>query len=400
MTTIRLQEWSEQLNVDMSFDQVDALRRVSGNALQITPGSRRDQWNLNANNYVGAIRVGDLSVLIRPKIPLENLFYMLSVGQSDIDFGSSLFGFEEQDLMPALAGFYERLLASTLTRGVLRSYREFDETLIAIRGRIDVPAILHSGGMPAPVPCRFDELSIDIAENQILWTAAMAMANYPAVDPAVRRNLRRTVGVLDGVAGVDPRSIPPVTLTRINRHYEPALRLAEVILGAGGIKDRIGGLEASTFLIDMNRLFERFVTTQLRRHLAGKLEVRDQVHTYLAMGQKISMYPDLVFYRKGESVLVADIKYKLTDNGMASNGDYYQLLAYCQATGVGKGVLIYSDVEKDLTSSATVMKDGPTLIVELADLRGDRVRVDETMARLALALNSHVEPSRRRRVVS
>ncbi len=275
-TTVQLQEWRSEEDVELSFEQVDALRRVAGKAIDITPGRRRDTWNLRATSYAGAIRVGDLSVLIRPKVPLENLFYMLSAGQNDLDFGTSLIGFEEDELLPALAAFFERLVTDTLKRGVLKSYKEHNETLVALRGRIDVPAMLRTGGMPAPIPCRFDELSIDIAENRILRTAAIALTTYPDVAPAVRRNLRRSVGVLDGVALVDSRAIPPVNLTRLNRYYEPALRMAEVILRSGGVRDRAGTLEASTFLIDMNRLFERFVTIQLRRLLAGKLEVRDQ----------------------------------------------------------------------------------------------------------------------------
>ncbi|HDL50174.1 MAG TPA: hypothetical protein ENH33_09500 [Actinobacteria bacterium] len=387
-TTVRLREWSEATDVELSFDQVDALRRVAGSAIEIRPGSRRDAWNLKATSHAGAIRVGDLAVMIRPKIPLENLFYMLSAGQSNLDFGTSLIGYEEAELLPALAAFYERLTADTLKRGVLKAYREHDEVLVALRGRIDMPAVLRTGGMPAPVPCRFDELSTDIPENRLLRTAAMALIPYPDVDPAVRRNLRRTVGVLDGVSDVDPRAIPAITLTRLNRYYEPALRLAEVILRSGGVRDRAGTLEASTFLIDMNRLFERFVTIRLRRHLAGRLEVRDQEQTYLDVGKKISMRPDLIFYRRGEPVLVADVKYKLTDNGQARNADYYQLLAYCEALGLDAGFLIYSGEDRTDAAGARVVDGGPILRVEPIQLVGGRGTIEQSLDRLADVLLS------------
>lgn len=381
-TTVQLQEWSEAPDVELSFDQVDALRRVAGNAIEIRPGRRRDTWNLKATSYAGAIRVGDLAVMIRPKIPLENLFYMLSAGQTDLDFGTSLIGFEEDELLPALAAFYERLVADTLKRGVLSAYKEHNETLVALRGRIDVPAMLRTGGMPAPIPCRFDELSIDIAENQILRTAAVALTTYPDVAPAVRRNLRRAVGVLDGVRIVDPRAIPPINLTRLNRYYEPALRMAGVILRSGGVRDRTGTLEASTFLIDMNRLFEQFVTVQLRRLLAGKLEVRDQEQTYLDVAHKIPMRPDLVFYRRGEPVLVADIKYKLTDDGLGRNADYYQVLAYCEAVGVSSGFLIYSS-EVSAPTTAKVVRGGPTLCVDPLAVGESRAPLDRALEELA-----------------
>lgn len=384
MTTVHLQEWSEAQDVELSFDQVDALRNVAGRAIGITPGRRRDTWNLKATSYVGAVRVGDLVVMIRPKIPLENLFYMLSAGEGTVDFGTGLVGFEEDELLPALAAFYERLVAHTLRRGVLKAYKEHNEMLVALRGRIDIPAMLRTGGMPAPISCRFDELSIDIPENQILRAAADILATYPDISPMVRRNLRRTVGGLDGVEVVDPRAVPSVNLTRLNRYYEPALRMAQVILRSGGIKDRSGRLEASTFLIDMNHLFERFVTVQLRRLLAGKLEVRDQVKTYLDTGHQVTMYPDLVFYRRGEPVLVADVKYKVTDNGQGRNADYYQLLAYCTALDLDSGVLIYTD---DAEAFKIGVQHGPIEMLSFPlDLGGSRSAIESALGHLARSL--------------
>jgi 5-methylcytosine-specific restriction enzyme subunit McrC len=240
--------------------------------------------------------------------------------------------------------------------------------------------------MPAPIPCRFDELSVDIAENQILRTAALAIATFPEVAPAVRRDLRRTAGVLDGVGNIDPRAIPPVNLTRLNSYYEPALRMAEMILRSGGVRDRVGALEASTFLIDMNHLFEKFVTIQLRRLLAGKLEVRDQEQSHLDVGRTIPMRPDLVFYRRGEPVLVADIKYKLTDDGRGRSADYYQLLAYCKAVDVNGGVLIYSTDDLTAFTIASVVNDGPVLRVEPLDLRGDQTGIRRALEALAATL--------------
>jgi 5-methylcytosine-specific restriction enzyme subunit McrC len=340
-TQVRLQEWGDRQEIELPFEQLVALRQVAGNALDIVPGSRRDAWSIRANSYCGTIRVGDLSILIRPKVPLENLFYMLTAGQTDLKFGATTVGYEQDELMPALAAFYERLMAETLQRGVLKAYRQYDERLVALRGRIDIPAVIRGGGIPSPIPCRFDELSIDIPENQILWAAANLLTTYPEVAPDVRRKLRRTSGILDGVSPLDARQLPAIHLTRLNRYYEPALRIAGVILRSGGVRDREGGLQASTFLMDMNLLFEQFVTGQLKRGLAGHLEVRDQVLSYLDIGGHVRMYPDLIFYRRGSPVSVADIKYKLTDDGLGRNSDYYQLLAYATTLQVRTGLLIY-----------------------------------------------------------
>lgn len=211
----------------------------------------------------------------------------------------------------------------------------------------------------------------------------------PAIEirPGQRRdawNLRATSYA--GAIRVDPRAIPPVNLTRLNSYYEPALRMAEVILRSGGVRDRAGTLEASTFLIDMNHLFERFVTIQLRRLLAGKLEVRDQEQTHLDVGRKIPMRPDLVFYRRGEPVLVADIKYKLTDDGLGCNADYYQLLAYCTALDIEAGVLVYS-ADGPADGASAVVAHGPQVLrVMPVALGGTRADIDLAVSALAESL--------------
>lgn len=379
---IRLREWDRVDDVALTFEQVQALQRLPDEPLQVRPGSRHSVWNLRATSYCGSIRVGDVTILIRPKIPLENVFYMLTAGQTDLKFGASLIGYGEDELMPALARFFDRLLANTLQRGVIKAYKQHEETLVTLRGRIDMPAVVRAGGIPTPIPCRFDEMSIDIPENQILMTAARTLSTYPEVAPSIRQGLRRTAGVLDGVGVADPRQLPVVHLTRLNRYYEPALRLAEVILRSSGVRDREGPLEASTFLIDMNRLFERFVTDQLKRLLAGRLDVKDQVLTDLDVGGKVNMYPDLVFYRRGRPVLVADLKYKLTEDGLGRTGDYYQLLAYSTALGLRNGVLIYAG-DDQLATTARVVRAGPDLTVRPLTLSGNPLEVESSLKQLA-----------------
>ena len=62
-----------------------------------------------------------------------------------------------------------------------------------------------------------------------------------------------------------------VVFTRLNEHYRPALRLAALVLANLTLQDRIGETQASSFMLDMNKLFERFVTERLRRALRGRL---------------------------------------------------------------------------------------------------------------------------------
>ena len=95
-------------------------------------------------------------------------------------------------------------------------------------------------------------------------------------------------------------------------------------------------------MLDMNELFERFVTERLRRALRGRLDVKDQHRDRLDEERTVTIKPDLLFQSGGSPRFVGDIKYKLTDEAARGrHPDYYQLLAYTTALDLPEGVLIY-----------------------------------------------------------
>ena len=143
-----------------------------------------------------------------------------------------------------------------------------------------------------------------------------------------------------------------VVFTRLNEHYKPALRLARLVLANLTLQDAVGETQASSFMLDMNALFERFVTKRLQRALRGRLKVKAQHRDQLDKEGTVAVKPDLVFRSAGTPNFVADIKYKLTDDTAAGrHPDYYQLLAYTTALDLPEGVLIYClDANRDASA--------------------------------------------------
>jgi 5-methylcytosine-specific restriction enzyme subunit McrC len=93
----------------------------------------------------------------------------------------------------------------------------------------------------------------------------------------------------------------------------------------------------------MNRVFEDFVTATLAPRIEGHgFRVERQQTDSLDLAGKIEIRPDLSWWRRGECVGVADVKYKALSVSELPNADVYQVLAYCVAHGVPKGVLIYA----------------------------------------------------------
>ena len=185
---------------------------------------------------------------------------------------------------------------------------------------------------------------------------------------------------------VEPDDLDRIAITRLNAHYEPALRLARLLLANLTLVDQRGGTTASSFLVDMNKLFERFVTERLRRALRGRLEVRPEPPVQLGEGRagRVLMKPDLEFRRRTAEVYVGDIKYKLTADARARNADYYQLLAYTTALDLPEGVLIYCLADGGRPErSVTVRHAGKVLHTRAIDLTGSAADVAAELAAMA-----------------
>jgi 5-methylcytosine-specific restriction enzyme subunit McrC len=106
------------------------------------------------------------------------------------------------DLVPAFATFYARHLERALARGVPRAYRESQERLPGIRGRVDLPAQRRLAGLTLPTECRFDEYTADTQLNRIFRGAADWLWRLPGVTVPTRQALQRLAAELDARADV------------------------------------------------------------------------------------------------------------------------------------------------------------------------------------------------------
>ena len=364
----------ERTSHRLSESQSRRLASVGKGAITVEPEAQHGYYSITAQNWVGTLVVDDLRVLIRPKIRPENLFLLLEVGLDPDAWRQEAFDYATSaDLLPSVIAFYARTLETTLARGLLRSYRHTEERLVALRGRIDMAGQFRQAGIKVPVACRFDEYTSDIAENRYLKAATRLALRVPGVAPEDRQRLLREVVSLEDVADVhvQPDELDQIAFTRLNAHYQPALRLARLLLANLTLADRLGNRAASSFLVDMNQLFEDFVTQRLRRALRGDLEVASQLSTYLATRNQVQIRPDLVFRRQGREILVADIKYKLTGDAQARTSDYYQLLAYTTALDLPEGLLIYCLADGGQPEGVvTVRHAGKRLHTKAIDLTG------------------------------
>jgi 5-methylcytosine-specific restriction enzyme subunit McrC len=340
---LELAEYGEG-EVTLTAVQERILRRLTRGRLTILPGDAPERWRIKASSYVGTIVSPGVRILVVPKVATANLFHLLEASGRAVTIRPEVFDYEQtKDLVPSFATFYARHLESALTWGVARDYREHQERLSTIRGRVDLPAQQRQVGLPLPVECRFDEYTADIPLNRILLGAAVRLLSLPGVTVATRQALRQLAGRFAEAATPYAADLRTETVfTRLTEHYRPAERLARMVIGGSSILDATGAAGAGVFLIDMNKVFEEFVASRLQRYLAGRLVVHVQLQCQLDRAGSVRMKPDLVFGATARAnSYVADTKYKITATGFGREDDYYQLLAYASALNLPEGLLIY-----------------------------------------------------------
>ena len=308
----------------------------------INPGT----WDIATNHYVGVIQAGETEIRILPKVRTQNLLFLLGHTRDPAGWGRMDALFEDViHLVPALAYGFEHQARRALVQGVLKGYVTLDAALPLIRGRLRTSdQMTRRHLIPLPVELTFDEFSPDVLENQLLLAASRNLLGLRGLPASIRARLRHLASRLDGVSQPPFRSpLPEVTFNRFNERYRAAVGLAVLILGGRATGDAVGGRQALSFLFDMNRVFEDFVTAALAPRVEDLgLRVEPQHTDWLDVAGKIEIRPDLSWWHRGECEGVADVKYKSLSLSELPNADVYQVLAYCVAHRVPKGFLIYA----------------------------------------------------------
>ena len=383
MREINLTEY-QPCEVRLSEDERSALAQAKNDLGLAIEHNGGDSYTLKPGSTVGAVEVGGLSVLIRPKIEIKQLISLACyrdwrdlVQSSDFDFP------EEWALPDVIAAMFAAAAEKAFARGLLHGYVEREEALQTVRGRIRFDEqIRRRFGLPLPVEVRYDEFTDDMPENRLVKAANRRLRRAGLRDTERSRETRRRLGridaLLDGVSLCDypPNAVPEVKFDRLNQHYKRVVELARLILRQDRFEAMRGKFRASGFLMDMNKVFQEFVTVALREKLPAS-DFGEREICSLDEGGGIGLRPDLVWRDGGRCVFVGDVKYKPTDY----NADLYQMLAYVTALDLPGGLLVYPKGEAK-EASYTVRHTGKRLKVATLDLSGDLEEVLERVGKI------------------
>ena len=391
MREINLREYEKSPGVPLSARERDMLRGVLPSvSIEPAPGME-GTYHLTPGSMVGALETGGLSVFIEPKIGIAQLLSLACYAIGRIRFRAEDFRFPEKCALPdILALALSAQARRAFSGGLLHGYRTEEEALMTVRGRIRLEEQLRRRfDTPLPVELQYDEFTNDILPNRLVKAAAHRLGRIRLRSPEARRSLGWVAGILDGVSPVEfpPAMVPTVAFDRLNEHYRDVVGLARLILGHGAFESGRGGVRASGFLMDMNVVFQEFLTQALRDVLGASPETlrsdRELQDVTLDHEGRVSLRPDLTWWDGPDCLFVGDAKYKNLTGARVPNADLYQMLSYATALGLPGGLLVYAQGEAD-TASYTVRQCGTRLEVAAMDLTSALDEILEAIRHIAM----------------
>ena len=396
MKPLELTEYQECV-WDAPLDHVQ-LQAVAAAHISVSPSVDREGANLlRPSSWVGAVNIGDRSVIVRPKIPVDRVMFLMTYALDPRHWRNEAIDLTpDSDVLEAVALAFSRRTQRAIHRGLLRGYRREEDALSTVRGQIRfADQIGRRYGLTLPIEVAYDEYTEDIEHNRLLKTALHRLSHAQIRSMTVRQELRRLRSAFDMVQlGAYRRGVvPAIRYTRLDEHYRPAVELARLIIENSSLELFGGKVSGASFLIDMNVVFEQFLYVALGEALNLTRERwQHQARLKLDKGGSINMEPDLSWWasRPGGGTLprfVGDAKYKKLDTPGFRHADIYQMLAYCTAADLPSGLLIYANgegepakyridhAEKTIEVAALDLSGAPEAILGDVERLAERVRV-------------------------
>ncbi|MBF6614977.1 MAG: hypothetical protein IVW55_17875, partial [Chloroflexi bacterium] len=316
--TLTLFEYQTTKGCELTAKERDALLALAPK-IAIAPAAGRDgEYDITPTSWVGAINLETLAIEIRPKLPVSRVLFLLAYAMNSAHWQESDFDFEEEDMvLEGIVPGFAAQVRKAVYLGVLQGYRTEEEALMTLRGRVRFDdQIKNRFGRFPPAEVRYDEFTDDIEENRLIKAALSRLGRMRIRSERWRRALSAFDLLLQPVTLVeyDPSALPEILYTRLNERYRPAVELAKLILKATSFELKHGAVRATSFLVDMNEVFEDFVVIALREALGLSESAFPQgargKHLTLDKAGWVDLRPDISWWEESRCLFVGDIKYK------------------------------------------------------------------------------------------
>jgi 5-methylcytosine-specific restriction endonuclease McrBC regulatory subunit McrC len=344
-------------------------------------------WVVESSGCAGVISFNRTRLNLIPKVGANVFYMMLSLRriralQMDVD---ELIDIKEGDcFLEVLASLFLAELDHILERGLLKRYVRREENRTFLKGKLLVNENIRSNmGFKPRFYCSYHDLTYDNLENRIILRALNLVIPRVVLNTEMKKDLlvvqKRLLEEVELDTSIGPLDCNKVHLDRLSFHYENALMLSKIILEESFIRStEKGRSKGFNFIVDMNMLFEDFLTEMTKQVLLERMPkyrvINQRGFKTLDRQGELTTVPDILIYDavSHSFPILLDAKYKM---GLA-NADAYQMIAYSLAIpSVRVACLVYPekewvksrrlDIKRDLLDNK--MLDLP-LIIKKIDL--------------------------------
>lgn len=355
----------------------------------------RSGLSISVGPHIGTVSLSGLRLVIMPKIRIDNLMRMVAYAfdLSDLLVTETRTTYTAADhgLIDLLGLSLLRSVERIARGGLLPNYQARNEDLATPRGRLDMR---HIATHPrrATLRCTYDDLTVDHELNQLLASGLrLAAAVMQSVD--IRLDLARAADRFFGDLTRTPLDAERLRaalegLDRRSSHYRTALTLIALIHHGARLGEHAeaGAMPLSSFTLNMNMVFERFLGRYLAENGPDDIrisaqDVRSDVFSYLENAggwNQPTIRPDFVFRQRRRVIAVADAKYKNRHEHPPSSAELYQLTAYGLAYAMPepREVLLLHPLASGELERATTLLFAPSAANQQVRIRLVGVPVD------------------------
>ena len=222
---------------------------------------------------------------MRPKIPIDRVMFLITYAMDPKNWRRDPVVLDrDDDCLEAIVFAFAHRTRQAIQRGLLQGYRREEDALNTVRGRIRFgDQIGRRFAVPLPIEVAYDEYTEDIEKNRLLKTAIHLLGHTFIRSEAARQEVRRLRPAFAtvGLGSYQRGALPEVRYTRLDEHYRPAVELARLIIENSSLELLHGKVAGAAFLIDMNKVFERFLYVALGEVLGlprTPMETRGDAH--------------------------------------------------------------------------------------------------------------------------
>lgn len=317
--------------------------------------------------YVGVIKVGNLSIEVLPKTDKNKdsaywrgllIDMMRSVRLIDPDAPS--YSNLKVGKYSVLEIYFELFIAEIekiIHRGLIKKYRSIEGNSSALKGKLLIGKQITCNNIHQE---RF-YVKQNIYDkqhlmHQILYKALRTILKI-GVNTATQSRYNNIL--LDfpeqNDISISEYLFDKITFDRKSNDYRKAFDIAKIILLNYHPEMEQGSNTILAVMFNMNSLWEKFVLKSLKRFIPDDLSVKGQVSINFWRpdgGNSRKMKPDIVVLSDNKPIAVIDTKWKNIDGSSPSEDDLRQLYAYSRFHTNASAYLLYPGEENTICNGS------------------------------------------------